>query len=148
MRTSHAIGALGAVAAAGALGHGLRGVLTLPDQAMVLLLAVVAAAALGGRVASLVAVFAAVATFNFLFVPPLYTFEVADLQYVVTFAVMLVVGVVVGDLTARVREQAAIAAVAENERLRNELLSAVGHDLRTPLASITGSATALLAGGL
>jgi two-component system sensor histidine kinase KdpD len=35
---------------------------------------------------------------------------------------------------------------AEREELRNSLLSSVSHDLRTPLASITGAATALLAG--
>lgn len=32
---------------------------------------------------------------------------------------------------------------AESEKLRNTLLSAVGHDLRTPLSSITGAASAL-----
>jgi two-component system sensor histidine kinase KdpD len=36
---------------------------------------------------------------------------------------------------------------AEREELRNSLLSSVSHDLRTPLAAITGAATALLAGG-
>lgn len=34
---------------------------------------------------------------------------------------------------------------AEREKLRNTLLSAVGHDLRTPLASITGAASTLCA---
>lgn len=34
---------------------------------------------------------------------------------------------------------------AEREKLRNTLLSAVGHDLRTPLASITGAASTLSA---
>jgi two-component system sensor histidine kinase KdpD len=33
---------------------------------------------------------------------------------------------------------------SETERLRNSLLSAVSHDLRTPLATITGSASALI----
>jgi two-component system sensor histidine kinase KdpD len=33
---------------------------------------------------------------------------------------------------------------SETERLRNSLLSAVSHDLRTPLATITGSASALV----
>ena len=36
---------------------------------------------------------------------------------------------------------------AETERLRNVLLSSVSHDLRTPLASITGSASSLLESG-
>jgi len=35
----------------------------------------------------------------------------------------------------------------ETERLRTDLLSSVSHDLRTPLASIAGSAGVLLAGG-
>lgn len=35
----------------------------------------------------------------------------------------------------------------ENERIRSSLLSSVSHDLRTPLAAITGSATALLQQG-
>lgn len=44
----------------------------------------------------------------------------------------------------RLVEQAAKAATdAENERLRSALLSSVSHDLRTPLASILGSATSL-----
>ena len=44
----------------------------------------------------------------------------------------------------RLVEQAAKAATAaESERLRNALLSSVSHDLRTPLASILGSATSL-----
>jgi two-component system sensor histidine kinase KdpD len=35
---------------------------------------------------------------------------------------------------------------SETERLRSSLLSAVSHDLRTPLATITGSASALIEG--
>jgi two-component system sensor histidine kinase KdpD len=36
---------------------------------------------------------------------------------------------------------------AESEELRNSLLSSVSHDLRTPLATITGAASTLLEGG-
>src|SRR2546425_6768671 len=35
----------------------------------------------------------------------------------------------------------------ESERLRNSLLSSVSHDLRTPLATITGAVTTILEGG-
>jgi two-component system sensor histidine kinase KdpD len=37
---------------------------------------------------------------------------------------------------------------SETERLRSSLLSAVSHDLRTPLAAITGSASTLVEGGI
>jgi two-component system sensor histidine kinase KdpD len=48
---------------------------------------------------------------------------------------------------ARLAEEAERAEVrAETERLRNSLLSSVSHDLRTPLASITGAASTLLEG--
>ena len=48
---------------------------------------------------------------------------------------------------ARLAEEAEQAQVhAETERLRNSLLSSVSHDLRTPLASITGAASTLLEG--
>lgn len=42
------------------------------------------------------------------------------------------------------QEAQRILAEAEAERLRSSLLSAVSHDLRTPLAAIAGSASALL----
>jgi two-component system, OmpR family, sensor histidine kinase KdpD len=45
--------------------------------------------------------------------------------------------------TRLVEKAANAATAAESERLRNSLLSSVSHDLRTPLASILGSATAL-----
>jgi len=49
---------------------------------------------------------------------------------------------------AHLAEEAQQAQVrAETERLRNSLLSSVSHDLRTPLASITGAASTLLESG-
>jgi two-component system sensor histidine kinase KdpD len=49
---------------------------------------------------------------------------------------------------ARLAAEAEEARVrAETERLRNALLTSVSHDLRTPLATITGAATTLLEGG-
>ena len=48
-----------------------------------------------------------------------------------------------GKRAAREREEAAL--VARNEKLRANLLRSIGHDLRTPLTSISGSASLLLA---
>ena len=45
--------------------------------------------------------------------------------------------------TRFVEKAAKAATAAESERLRSALLSSVSHDLRTPLASILGSATSL-----
>ena len=67
------------------------------------------------------AVFAAivnVAAFDFFFVPSRLTFAVSDVQYLLTFAVMLVVGLVTGHLTAGLRYQARVARYRE-ERARN-----------------------------
>lgn len=53
----------------------------------------------------------------------------------------------IGQAVARIRfaEQARLTQMQmEAERLRNSLLSAISHDLRTPLATIVGSASALL----
>jgi two-component system sensor histidine kinase KdpD len=45
------------------------------------------------------------------------------------------------------REAEAARLEAERERMRGTLLSSVSHDLRTPLAAITGAASSLLEGG-
>ena len=88
-----------------------------------------------------------VAAFNFFFIPPRGTFHVEDPQYVLTFAMMLGVGLIVSELTrrvrARARAQAALQIEAETERIRSALLASISHDLRTPLAVITGSASTL-----
>jgi two-component system sensor histidine kinase KdpD len=128
---------------------------------MIYLLGVVVAAIAFGRGPAVVAAVLSVAVFDFAFVPPRFTLRVSDTQYLVTFGVMLVVALVIGTLTAWLREQRAWATLreqrtaelhrlsrdlqmqAETERTRSALLSSVSHDLRTPLAAITGAATSL-----
>jgi two-component system sensor histidine kinase KdpD len=80
---------------------------------MIYLLGVVISAVAFGRRPAIVAAIASVAVFDFLFVPPRFTFEVDDTQYLVTFGVMLVVAVVIGTLTAWLREQRELAARRE-----------------------------------
>ncbi|MGH7264086.1 MAG: DUF4118 domain-containing protein, partial [Candidatus Rokuibacteriota bacterium] len=78
----------------------------LSNLAMVYLLGVVLAATRLGRAPSILAAGLAVAAFDFFFVPPYLTFRVADARYLVTFGVMLVVALVIGTLTVRIRQQA------------------------------------------
>jgi len=81
--------------------------------AMVYLLAVVAVALRFGRAPAVLAAFLAVASFDFFYVPPRMSFSVGDAQYLLTFAVMLVVALVVGQLTAGLKLQANMARSRE-----------------------------------
>jgi two-component system sensor histidine kinase KdpD len=67
-----------------------------------------------------------VAAFDFFFVPPYLTFAVSDTQYFVTFAVMLLVAIVISTLAARIRDQA--EAARQRER-RTAVLYAMSRDL-------------------
>jgi two-component system, OmpR family, sensor histidine kinase KdpD len=86
---------------------------------MVYLLAVVAVAARYGALPSVAASVLSVLLFDVLFTEPYYWFTVHDTQYLLTFAVMLAVGLLASTLTARVRYQADVAR--RNER-RTEAL--------------------------
>ena len=85
----------------------------LANIVMVFLLAVVGVAVRYGRGAAVLAAFVNVAAFDVLFVPPRFSLAVHDVQYLLTFAVMLIVGLVVGQLTARFRYQAHVANARE-----------------------------------
>jgi two-component system, OmpR family, sensor histidine kinase KdpD len=126
----------------------LLGVFDHASLIMVYLAGIALFAVGGGRGPSALAAALSVAAFDFFFVPPRLTFAVSDAQYVVTFAVMLAVGLLISTLSVRVREQTEAAdrsrARADAERLRHTLLSSVSHDLRTPLAAITGATSTLL----
>lgn len=80
---------------------------------MVYLLAVVVVALRYGRWPSVVATVLNIVAFDLVFVMPTGTIAVSDVQYLVTFGVMLAVGVIVGNLTAGVRYQARVARYRE-----------------------------------
>ena len=89
----------------------------LANIVMLFLLAVVLVAMRWGRGPAVMAAIVNVAAFDFGFVPPRWTFAVTDFQYLLTFAVMLVVGLLTGQFTAGLRYQASIASHRE-ERAR------------------------------
>ena len=109
-----------AIVLATALGIVLGDRISLPDQAMVYLAAILVAA-LGGRGSGIVAAGLSVAAYNFFFVPPLYTFAVADVGHLITFAVMFTVGSATGTLVARLRQSAETSR--QRERRTRALLS-------------------------
>ncbi|MCA3183075.1 MAG: DUF4118 domain-containing protein, partial [Cupriavidus sp.] len=87
----------------------------LVNIAMLFLAGVVGVALRHGRGPAALASVLAVAAFDFFFVPPRMSFAVSDVQYVLTFLVLLTVGLVIGQLTAGLREQAQVAVRRETD---------------------------------
>jgi two-component system sensor histidine kinase KdpD len=98
---------------------------------MIYLLAVLAVSLWGWRGPSILATTLSVVAFDVFFVQPYLSFGVSDTQYLITFAVMLVVGLVISQLTVRSREQ------AEDARVRERRTAAM-HALSRQLASSRG----------
>jgi two-component system, OmpR family, sensor histidine kinase KdpD len=115
--------------------------------AMVYLLAVVVIALRFTRGAAVTTSVLCIVAFNFFFIPPRFSFHVEDAQYLLTFAIMLAVALIISRLTRSVREraraQAALESEAETERVRSALLASISHDVRTPLAVIAGASSSL-----
>lgn len=97
--------AMGLVAFCTLLGLGLFPYLDPANLIMIYLLAVLVIAVRFGRGPSVLTAVLSVATYDFMFVLPYFSFTVAEAEYLLTFAVMLVVGLTISNLTARVRQQ-------------------------------------------
>jgi len=139
--------AAGAIVASTLVGLAMTPRFDLVSIAMVYLLAVVLIALRFARGPTIAASVLGVAAFDYFFVHPAGTFHVDDPQYLLTFGMMLAVGLIVSHLTEAVRKraraQAALALEAETERVRSALLASISHDLRTPLAVISGASSSL-----
>ncbi|MDR0458062.1 MAG: DUF4118 domain-containing protein [Burkholderiaceae bacterium] len=80
---------------------------------MLYLLGVVGVALRFGRGPAALAALLNVAAFDFFFIKPIMSFSVGDVQYLLTFAVMLGVGLLVGQLTAGLRFAAEVSSARE-----------------------------------
>jgi len=97
---------------------------------MLYLLAVALVAMHAGRYAAIIAAFLSTALLDFFFIQPRFSFTVADAQYVVTLAVMLVVALIIGNLTIILQRQTAAA-------VERELQSQALYQLASQLAGAT-----------
>jgi two-component system sensor histidine kinase KdpD len=93
-----------------------------------------------GIVASVLAVVGV----NYAFTEPYFQFNFTITGYPLTFCAMLAVAVSVSALTTQIKQQEQMKLEIEKEKMRGNLLRAVSHDIRTPLTSIVGSASAVL----
>lgn len=136
------------------------------------LLVVLSVAIVWGSGPALLASVLGMLCYNFFFLPPYYTFTIADPQNWIAVTAFFITALAVGQLSARAKRRAEEAeagrienrrlyeelqgafnraadaeALRRSERLKSALLDAVTHDLRTPLTSIKASATLLLEDG-
>jgi len=125
-------GALAIGACITALASALRFRLDLTNLAMLYLLGVVFVAARLGRGPAVLLSFLSVAAFDFFFVPPRLSFSVADTQYLLTFAGILLTALVISHLTATLRRQARIATLRER---RTSAMYAMTRELGAALST-------------
>lgn len=136
---------------------------------LALLLNVLFIATRWGSLPALAASIFAMLCFNFFFLPPFGTFNIAATDNWVALVAFLITAVTAGELSARATRRAEEAevgrleierlyaelrdaferashaeALRQSENLKSALLDAVTHDLRTPLTSIKASITTLL----
>jgi len=113
-----------------AVAASLLRVFDLSNVVMLFLMTVVFVAMRLGRLAGAWAALLCVACFDFFFVEPRLSFSVTDTQYIFTFALMLVVALVISQLAARMRSEARVARAGERRasalaRVARELSGAI-----------------------
>lgn len=104
----------------------LLGYLDLANIVMLFLLTVLLLAVTLGRSAAVLAAVLSVLLFDIFFVPPRFSLAVSNLQYLVTFAVMLLTGLITGQLAAGLKQKAQEAQIRE---LRSQALYEVARQL-------------------
>lgn len=103
-----------ALATIGALGvHHLLAISPV-NVVMIYLLVVVIIALRLNYYAAILASFLGVVTFDFFFIPPQLTFAVTDVQYIITFIGLFLVGIIIANLVAMSRNQ--IEAIKQREQ--------------------------------
>jgi hypothetical protein len=85
------------------------------NAALVLVLPVLAAALYGGRRGGIASAFGAAICFDFFFTRPYYSFTIDDPNDVETMVVLLLVGVVVGEIVVRSRRSRAEASASRRQ---------------------------------
>jgi two-component system sensor histidine kinase KdpD len=125
--------------------------------ALTFLLVVLLVAATSRFWAAIVTSVAALVCFNFFFIPPVGTLNVADPENWVALAAFLAVSLVGSNLSSAIRQREREAVdrlrfieerkdadiARQRDALTSALLASIGHDLRTPLAAIKIAATNL-----
>lgn len=81
---------------------------------------------------------------NYCFTYPFWSFDITYPGYPLTVIVMLLVSMLVSTLTTQIKRQEQLRFEMEKEKMHANLLRAIAHDIRTPLAAIVGASSTML----
>ena len=126
--------------------------------ALTLLLAVLAIATRWGLTESLAASVVGMLCFNYMFLPPVGTWSIADPENWVALVTFVVTAAVASHLSASAKRRAAAQAHAEeaaeraeaarqSEEMKSAMLDALAHEFKTPLTAIKAAVSSLLGNG-
>lgn len=86
-------------------------------------------------------------TWNFLFIPPVFTFHISNAEDLLMFSLYFIIALVNAVLTIKIRKtESKLRDKEEKEntiKLYNTLLNSLSHELRTPIATIIGAVDTL-----
>jgi two-component system sensor histidine kinase KdpD len=97
------------------LGEVTKDLISQTNLMMIYLMVVVIAAFRRGLYLAIFTAFISVIMFDFFLVPPYYTFNVSDTQYLISFAGMILVGIVISVLISKAQDYASSAHSREKE---------------------------------
>ncbi len=120
------------------ISHVFREHLDIINIALIHIIPVVIVAIHGNIKATVFITLLSVIFFNFLYIPPLYSFTVHNELYIWSFIIFGIVGWIITLQAKNLHTQ-----TKQNE-LRESLLHIISHDLRTPLSTIHGTTNLLL----
>lgn len=120
------------------ISHVFRDHLQLINIALIHIVPVVVVAIHGNFKATVFITFLSGILLNFLYIPPLYSFDINNELYIWSFIIFAVVGWIITLQAKNLHTQ-----TKQNE-LKESLLNIISHDLRTPLSTIHGTINLLL----
>ena len=97
-----------------------------------------------GYLCGLIASLAGTLGINYAFTYPYFQLDFSVADYSISFAVLLVVSLIIGMTTTRLKDQNKIQAEIDREKMSGNLLRAISHDIRTPLTSISGAVQGII----
>ncbi len=130
--------ALGILSIITVISHIFREHLDIINIGLIHIIPVVIVAVHGNMKATIFITVLSLIFFNFLYIPPLYSFKVDNELYLWSFVIFAIVGWIITIQAKNLYKQ-----TRQNE-MRESLLHIISHDLRTPLSTIHGTINLIL----